>query len=124
MSAKDPRRALMLRLPRALRPAMRRVRAARRAKSTADALRYLLELGLDMDGSLIAPAEPVNGRVIRLQLSRAVRAELEELVQKNGTSPQGTALALIARAAATIPLGEPLDRRAPLKAPTNKEFSG
>ncbi|MEM1363206.1 MAG: hypothetical protein AAGF94_16085 [Pseudomonadota bacterium] len=59
----------------------------------------------------VAPIVPVTCRVIRLQLYRMVRTELACLAQKHGTSSQEAALALIARAAATIPQGKPLDRQ-------------
>lgn len=103
MSAKDPRRALLLRLPDDLRPAMRRVRSGQRSSSTAASLRRLVEAGLRRSFDPEAcPPEPAAGRVIRLQLPRAVRARLQSLAHAHRLTEQSVALGLVAAGAATV----------------------
>lgn len=114
MSAKDPRRAILLRVPPALRPALRQVRARQRRPSTANALRHLVILGLQAPVVARVLDQPAVGRLLRLQLDPRTRARVAALAAAHGLSSASVVLCLAAEAAATMPL----DRSAPAPLPS------
>ncbi|MCV6597809.1 MAG: hypothetical protein OIF40_12110 [Mangrovicoccus sp.] len=100
MSAKDPRRAIMLRLPMELRPALRAARQGRRSASSADAMRVMLERALAQRVDQAPEFQPVaqggQGRIIRLQLPRAIQRQIGDLARQHGCSDAAAILGLLA----------------------------
>lgn len=84
MSAKDPRRAILLYLPPDLRRVLKARQTRRRARSLADTVRQELLSSPIPEG----PRDmPVSGRPVRLQLPVRQRAYWEAMGQRHGCSP-------------------------------------
>lgn len=93
MSAKDPRRALLVYLPRDLRRRLKARQAQRNARSLADTIRIEL-LNTPDPRPPFVQAHPV-GRPVRLQLAKDQQARIETLARNFGVTAADVVLTLL-----------------------------
>lgn len=93
MSAKDPRRAFLVYLPRDLRRTLKALQAQRNARSLADTIRIELPNTPDPRPPFVL-AHP-DGRPVRLQLPKDQQARIETLARHFGLSPADVVLTLL-----------------------------
>ncbi len=106
MSAKDPRKALVVCVPVELLPHLRAVRARSRTGSAASALRRIVERQL-VRGYADVPAPPGTGssRAYRLQLPLRTRAAVQARSARTGHPPAHIVLQLVTADAAAAKTG-------------------
>lgn len=101
MSAKDIRKSLIVRVPDALMPVVRRQRRAGRSASGAAALRVIVRAHLDRADVAATPRAPTDGRAYRLQLDRNSRQQIEARAHAHGCSAEAIVLGILQRASQT-----------------------